>query len=126
MINKYLSNFCLVEKFIQYFQKVSSPLLKNLYSSRLLFVDRAENQLSYKIVNDIDRLNFLTTIYGYNFTNRELECVPLLLKGMSAKQIAEQLNLSHRTVETYVNNLKTKTNTLNKNDLICLLSEKFY
>lgn len=126
VINKYLSNFCLVEKFIQYFQKVSSPLLKKLYPNRLLFVDRAENTLSYEIVNDINRLIFLTTIYGYNFSKRELECIPLLLKSMSAKQIAEHLNLSYRTIETYINNLKTKTNTTNKNELICLLSEKFY
>lgn len=126
VINKYLSNFCLVEKFIQYFQKVSSPLLKTLYESRLLIVDRQENTLNYEIVNDINRLNFLTTIYGYSFTNRELECIPLLLKSMSAKQIAERLKLSYRTVEIYINNLKTKTGTSNKNDLICLLSEKFY
>ncbi|MDF1654918.1 MAG: helix-turn-helix transcriptional regulator [Coxiellaceae bacterium] len=41
-------------------------------------------------------------------TCREAHCGFLLLKGMTFKAIASQLQISWRTVEYYVNNIKTK------------------
>ena len=39
---------------------------------------------------------------------RETECAGYLLKGLSAKEIARAIGLSHRTVEGHLNNLKRK------------------
>ncbi|MDF1794950.1 MAG: helix-turn-helix transcriptional regulator [Coxiellaceae bacterium] len=43
-------------------------------------------------------------------TCREAHCGLLLLKGMTFKVIAQQLKISARTVEYYVNNIKRKLN----------------
>lgn len=48
-----------------------------------------------------------------------------VIKGFSAKQIAEKLGISFRTVEEYINHLKIKTSAVSKNDLLKILSEKF-
>lgn len=42
------------------------------------------------------------------FTNRELEIVQLCVKGYSVKMIAEELNVSTRTVESHKNNIFKK------------------
>lgn len=49
---------------------------------------------------------------------RQTECLYYLVRGMTIKQIAKALNLSDRTVESYLEDLKVKLNCLNKSDLI--------
>lgn len=53
-----------------------------------------------------------------HLTNREIEIVKLLEKDLSNKQIAEQLFISIRTVETHRKNILAKTNTNNILSLI--------
>lgn len=50
-------------------------------------------------------------------STREKECIKLLVKGKSTKEIATLLGLSPRTVEHYLENIKNKFNCLYKNEL---------
>ncbi len=54
-------------------------------------------------------------------TVRETECARLLILGKTTKEIARGLNISPKTVEVYINNIKQKTGCHYKHDLI-----KFY
>lgn len=51
-------------------------------------------------------------------STRELEVIFCLLHGMSALQISECLNLSKRTVEGYIENIKCKFGSQNKTELL--------
>jgi DNA-binding CsgD family transcriptional regulator len=56
---------------------------------------------------------------GYQFgnlylTEREFECINYLTRGKTAEEIAIILNISKRTVETHVNNIKRKMNCYNQ------------
>ncbi len=51
-------------------------------------------------------------------SNRENEIVLLLAKGFKRKQIALSLGLSPKTIDTYIDRLKKKSNVLNKNQLM--------
>ncbi len=42
-------------------------------------------------------------------TKREAECVDLLVKGLSHRQIANELKLAYRTVEYYIKRVRRKT-----------------
>ncbi len=53
-----------------------------------------------------------------NLSKRESECLFFLTRGKSSKHIAQALNLSVRTIENYIENLKIKFNCQNKFDLI--------
>jgi DNA-binding NarL/FixJ family response regulator len=55
-------------------------------------------------------------------TIREAQCLAFLLEGRTAKQIAYALHISHRTVETYLDNLKKKVGCRTRIELICKLS----
>lgn len=125
VINKYLSNFYLLEKFIANFKNSGADIMAATEPHKVIVRDWENNKTKFNASNKIEHFSFLASIYGYQFTRRELECVPLLLKGLSSKQIAEQLQISFRTVEVYIENLKRKTGTHNKNELVSHLSEKF-
>lgn len=46
---------------------------------------------------------------NFHFTAREIECINWMIKGKTSLEIAMILNLSERTVETHINNIKKKT-----------------
>ncbi|HEV2614577.1 MAG TPA: helix-turn-helix transcriptional regulator [Gammaproteobacteria bacterium] len=52
------------------------------------------------------------------FSRREEEVLAQLVRGKTAKQIGEKLNLSPRTIESYIENMKIKTNCQSKFELI--------
>ncbi|MBA2657783.1 MAG: PAS and helix-turn-helix domain-containing protein [Tatlockia sp.] len=52
------------------------------------------------------------------FSPREIDILRLLIQGKTAKETAKILNLSHRTVEYYLQNIKIKANVENKSQLI--------
>lgn len=51
-------------------------------------------------------------------TEREKECLELTRKGKTAKQCAQLLGLSYRTIENYLHNIKSKLNVSSKSELI--------
>lgn len=53
-----------------------------------------------------------------HLSKRERECIENLIQGKTAKEIARILDLSHRTIEFYIENLKKKFNCLNRAELI--------
>lgn len=55
---------------------------------------------------------------NFKFSQRETECLYFLVRGKTAKGIAQILNLSVRTIESYISNLKIKLGCYSKTELI--------
>jgi DNA-binding NarL/FixJ family response regulator len=51
-------------------------------------------------------------------STRELEIVELVVAGLSNHKIAEQLEISKRTVDNHISNILKKTNTDNRVELV--------
>jgi DNA-binding CsgD family transcriptional regulator len=51
-------------------------------------------------------------------TKRELECIQLIMRGRTAKEMADVLGLSPRTVEFYINNIKSKIGCSKKSKIV--------
>lgn len=101
-----------------------------------LKLSESENQGQYKhqvelALNDYnDRLQEYTNlniraessdVFGLSLSKREFECAELVAAGYSAKEIALMLSLSHRTIQDYINSLKTKLQARNIAHLAALL-----
>lgn len=56
--------------------------------------------------------------YDFLLTNRERDCLKKLLSGKTAKMAAKELNISSRTVESHLGNLKKKLHVRTKYELI--------
>lgn len=54
----------------------------------------------------------------YTLSNRQLQCLELILQNKIAKQIAYTLNLTTRTVETYIDHLRKKLGCRTKNEIV--------
>ena len=67
---------------------------------------------------DIQTMSYGRNIAGISITKREHDCIQLLMRGMSTKMIAKKLDLSPRTIEAYLENIKLKFNVHNKSALI--------
>lgn len=58
------------------------------------------------------------------FTEREKEIIAQLIRGKSAREIAAILSRSKRTIEHHIENMKLKTNSGSKSDLIEKIIDK--
>lgn len=112
----------LIKKFCIEFEKQGGKALKLLSDDpadlKVLFekvVDHPVNAL----LNREKKLQFVQKI-GISvpqLSAREVECLMFILRGETATSIAKQLNLSVRTIESYLVNVKAKLNCWNKTEL---------
>lgn len=88
--------------------------LGQLFSKAL----RAEKQ--------VDQVSFAIKPISDALTRRENEVLFFLLRGRTAKEIASVLSLSSRTVEHYIDSIKSKLHCKHKRELMEFSMEKEY
>lgn len=116
-----LNNLDLIEKFFIYFQNTAAPLIKRALEHRIVIPDKIITNQPIISSISINRAQFLTSIGNQklpNFTPRELQCIRLLSSGYTMKMIAQQLQLSPRTIETHFEHIKNKANCRTKAQLL--------
>lgn len=115
IINFYLNHLDLLQKYGHEFRERADSLLNEYEQDRIIIPSH---------VIYIDGSTHCTTRnQPFILTNREHDCAMQLILGKKIKEIAKALNLSPRTVETHINNLKAKLNCRNKLDLAIKLSK---
>jgi DNA-binding CsgD family transcriptional regulator len=134
-LNRFLNNIELLEHFINFFYDKADSILKASAKQKLIYPREPLLQSANDQQIAIDKAVFFneTAINRFMFVNslgmqqamsrREIECAHYLLLGATAKQVASELSLSPRTIETYIESLKTKTETSSKSQLIQFLSK---
>lgn len=89
--------------------------IKKLLDGELYLSDQLSNKLLHKFVaKQVD----ISSSPLESLSNRELEVFQLIGQGLRTRKIAEQLNLSVKTVETYIDHIKKKMNFDNSHMLI--------
>jgi DNA-binding NarL/FixJ family response regulator len=88
---------------------------RQLHSSKSEIENSCNASYSFSIAQNLN----------IRLTNRQMECIHLLMKGMTAKDIANELHLSFRTVESYLANIKNRLKCKNKTELIIKLARIF-
>jgi len=93
-------------------------------------IQTQDNKLEEKIVqhgffapsfsNFYKRETEYNNINNLRLSSREYECLKGLAMGKTAKEISANLNISPRTVEAYISNLKNKTGYNSKSEMIAL------
>lgn len=115
--------------FIKNFKKEGSNIIKNAFDNQL-FIPKylgecflKENIYLPNFIEYQKKINFLQGmgIIGpkddIKLSSREIECIRHLLQGYTATETANLLNLSKRTVEHYLENIKLKSNCYSKLEL---------
>lgn len=132
ILSFYVNNKNLLKHFTLYFKEKASELLKIHESSPL--ITTTLSPLDKKVQESEDIKNFIKEITcnkhhlegkykGTSLSKREYECLFFLSQGWTMKEIAEKMNLSPRTVEVHVNNIKNKIGCNTKGELISALTK---
>lgn len=96
--------------------------------NHILQTDRIILNIS-KSINDLDYDTLLQEEFNpeantdLNLTDREMEIIMLLKKGMDSKDMAEHLCLSQHTVRNHRRNILKKTNTNKVTELLTLINK---
>ena len=93
-----------------------------IYSDSLLktsaFIMQTDQQY-YSKSNRDSRSYVVDNILGHTtLSKREKDCIFYLIRGNTMKEIAQILQLSWRTVESYINNVKFKWRCTNKKEVV--------
>lgn len=113
-------------------QKKLEKELLNIQISAAINESIPQNWVCTELVEIINRLNKIATYIEYDnkkycfifkdkrisLSARQLQCLILLLRGKTSKQMGKILKLSSRTIEDYLSVLKEKLNCHDKTELI--------
>lgn len=132
-VNFYLNNVEVLEKFNLYFKHKASNLIDNCDRNRMVLSKEAipsfmknDQHINYNLVEYNVRFDNDRNENRYNklqlLSNRESECVKFILQGYSAKEIAKELAISYRTVETFIFRIKGKYNVRKISELVAKIA----
>lgn len=105
-------------------------MLKNVRGNQLLDAIRAvhsgesilQPSTTRRVIDQLNKTNnFISkeeSSPSHSLTEREMEVLKLAAKGVSNKDIAEQLYLSSRTVQTHLSNIFKKINVASRTEAI--------
>lgn len=132
----YARNIDLFKRFILYFHDKGSNLLNNAAKNRIYLPEKQiiqDRELNKNFLSEQQRKEFFEKTSMDRFyipnnlnlylTKREAECAFHMLDGATAKEIAKILDLSFRTIETYIIKMREKFQCSSKDELIDLLIE---
>jgi len=89
--------------------------IRKVLSGEIYVSDKLNVKLLHKFVkNKFEGLDFPTEL----LSNRELEVYQLIGQGIKKHEIAERLNLSVKTIETYIEHIKIKLQLKGTHDVL--------
>ena len=112
-----------MENFIGYFDREYKDLLAIVTKNRI-FLPEANRDMNYQnlCLKNNTRIPIMGAYGSTYITGQEVACVRLLTHGYRLKEIANHLELSPRTVETYISRVKERSGTRKRSDLLSFVS----
>jgi len=124
-INTYLNNLKKLNGFMDYFRKQTHQILNQLSHKAIMLPEEMRLNFTSQVIDD-HRLSYCSENgQRITFTKQESEIIRLLGVGKSNKKIANELNLSPRTIESYLENIKAKAFCNSKSELVEKILEMF-
>jgi|GEM_PF-869906 len=130
----YLNDHALLKRFASFFRKELDSSILKLVEAPVFLPYLKGNDFNSVLVNpgikkDLRRaflcdLGFNSAVSQFEqLSRRECQCLYRLKKGLTAKEIALELNLSHRTIEFYLENIKGKLACRDRREMISLAAD---
>jgi len=129
----FIKNSHVLEKFCHYFKSKASDIIKkqeqgpkSSYPKRFdisCIEEQSRNRQKFFDEINKNKKSLIANKDGslIKLTKRESECISILMKNKTVKEIGSTLNLSPRTVEHYIDNVKQKLGIRYKSELLDIL-----
>ena len=118
--NEFINRLDEIEKFNSYFLNVAKKIIDNAYSSSITIPEKSisENGINSLSVSNLIKYSDSPEKY---FSKQESECIKKLIFGCSSKEIGRKIDISYRTVDKHIENVKNKTNISFRGDIVKFL-----
>ena len=126
----YLSNIDALKTFVKYFKATTQDAKElSVWRDIKLTIEKKHSDIELLVDDKLISVNAKKEFYQDishqliehpHLSKTQLNCLNLLAIGFSAKEIAEQLNLSRRTVESYLAHIRQVYGCRNSKELIAL------
>lgn len=125
--NSHTLNFCVnnldfLQRFCDSFISQAGSLLKIAESEKIIIPYHENAFRKYDRV----AISGIENNAEIKVSPRQSQCINLILQGNSVKEISTKLNLSQRTIEAYINTIKSKFNVRSKAELIIKLLKAYH
>lgn len=119
----YLCKLKIFEQFINFFEKKYGELLKIALSNPIQ-VPEMNRDINYEALclKNLKRIPVIGASGPTYATSQELSCLQLWVQGAHGKEIANKLDLSSKTVETYLARIKARSGFNNRLDLLEMMT----
>lgn len=124
LLNLYINTPEVIEHFILYFRERFNVFLKKIDPNILISFDIG-NWIEKTLVDEkIDEFFKATPINKFlieekiGISYREMQCLIWSIRGKTSKEIARLINLSPRSVEKYLDNIKAKMDCLSRGQMV--------
>lgn len=141
LIGFYMQNISLLLKFIEYFNYRAHDLIKTdsenrhklaIFKNGIIYPKAQPNlRLDLSVEQFLNEINIEGAVFnnifktGKIFSPRELECFGHIVCGGTTKEIAKNMQISPRTVEVFIKNIKEKTGYCSRSDLVRLYQNNY-
>ncbi len=126
-LDYYLNQFDNLRNFIRHFRDTQKDLLIELEQNKIPLSKSAQDPNKDLLLLESKahkkRISLCLKKRRSYITLQEFECIKRLPLGKTAKEIAHDLKISHRTVEGYFTRVMLRTGCKNKRELISLLNQ---
>ncbi|MBK7378708.1 MAG: response regulator transcription factor [Ignavibacteriales bacterium] len=92
--------------------------IQNVYKGKKYFGSRWDELSLQKLVKDFEQSPKFANDSPTNYSEKEIKILDLISKGLTSKEIAEQLFLSKKSIDYYRANLMRKADVKNKSELV--------
>ncbi|MBN8828670.1 MAG: hypothetical protein J0H68_08180 [Sphingobacteriia bacterium] len=130
ILNFYLNNLSLLEKFIIYVKNkagdIFNPSNNGIWLNRkksIILPQAFDNSKAHQFLSETSLDKFKLENSSATLTKKEMDYLYYLSLGKSIKEISYIMNISPRTLETRLNYMKNKLNCSYKSDLIQVFHE---
>lgn len=133
ILNFYFNNLDLLERFCFYFKDTAKKLIKaakpyapiQKTTSITTDDDTSCESNIHEFLNKtpVNNIELFVNKESINVNFAEYMCLFLYVRGYSSKEIAQVIHKSHRTVETYLLNLKKRLMVRSKKEIMNILHE---
>lgn len=115
--------YSLTHGFFVIFFLIGIAVIVGCIAAQYLFIKSFFNRVEVEPI-DNDEIVPSSFIYNYEITNREREVLELLCYGLTNKEIAEEMDISFKTVKNHLYNIFRKTQVTNRSQLVRFLQKE--
>ncbi len=117
IIQMYINQMTELKKFIKHFNKDYADLIKEAKQHTGQYT-----QMGFDIglIPERARFGYLSFLPDVSLTQREHQCLRILSKGYTHKGISNKMDISLKTVEFHLSNIREKTGITDRNKLVQL------